>query len=302
MQSVAQQQGPGAANGPRRSFTLGEVPLAPPRKRNKKRKIQTSGSASEEMPNVPEEESVSDSAPANAGARERTYSTRASLNESIQNQITEDLSAGAMEDLFTKGSVNCVVLGTSNCHELPLRGDDAVELNVDLVVQGGLKIHEASHKLSSDIPPVQLLEKTAAILHLGAPDFPVEGNTEIDRLYASYVDLAADVSISCPNARIFISSIPPRKGSLKLKINRDIRRMNTSLSQLADNDERITFVNNDRFLTDGEETLSALYDDRESDDIHLNLQGKVQLANYLFDFIKNDFYKARLDSRLEAQK
>ena len=293
------QPGIGAASGPRRPFLLGEVPVAAPRiNRNKRRRIQLSGSASEEMPTVTEEGAVSDSAPASTGAGGRAYSTRESLNESIQNQANEDLSQ--IDDLFTKGSVNCVVLGTSNCHELPLNGDDAVELKVDLVVQGGLKISEASDKLSSDVPPTQLLEKNAVILHVGAPDFPVENNSEIDRLYASYVDLAVDVGLKCPNARIFISSIPPRKGSLKSRINRDIRRMNTNLRKLGNDDQRMTYVNNDRFLTDGSDTLPGLYDDRESDDIHLSLQGKVQLANYLFDFIKNDFYQARVNTMSEA--
>ena len=130
--------------------------------------------------------------------------------------------------MFTKGHVKCVVLGTSNCHELPLRGDDAVALSVDLVVQGGLKISDGSNKLSGDIAPAQLLEKTAAIIHLGAPEFPVDSNDEIDRLFAQYVDLCVDVGLKCPNARIFVSSIPPRKGALRAKINRDIHRLSVN--------------------------------------------------------------------------
>ena len=287
------QSGTVVTGGPRRNYTLGEVPLAPPRpNRGKKRRIQLSG----DMPGVPEEETTPNSAPAEsadeAGARDRVFSTRESLNNSIQNQ--------AHDDMFTNGHVKCVVLGTSNCHELPLRGDDAVELSVDLVVQGGLKISDGSNKLSGDIAPAQLLEKTAAIIHLGAPDFPVDSNDEIDRLYLQYVDLCVDVGLKCPNARIFVSSIPPRKGALRAKINRDIHRLNSSLRKLADDDEKMTFVNNNRFLTDEQVTIAELYDDREEDDIHLSLQGRSQLANYLFDHIKNDFFRDRLASEMEV--
>ena len=298
------QPGPNVAEGTRRNFTLGEFleaapprPQRPPRPsrpptfpRGKKRRIQLSGGT----PPINEEgDTTANSAPEGSGARDRVFSARESLNESIQNQ--------AHGDLFTQGSVDCVLVGTSNCHGLPLRGDDGLELRVDHVVQGGLKINQGSNKLASDVAPAQLLEKTAVILHLGGPDFPVDTNSDIDRLYTQYVDLAVDVSIRCPNARIFISSIPPRKGSLKTKINRDIKRMNSRLSQLADQEEKITFVNNDRFLTDGQVTIAPLYEDKEEDDIHLSLQGKIQLANYLFDFVKNDFYKDRLASDMEAR-
>ena len=288
-QQTSHISGPSVARGPRRTFTLGEVPVAPPRSRGKKRRIQISG----EMPNVQEEDPTSNSAPVDTGARDRVFSTRESLNESIQNQ--------AHGDLFAKGSVKCVLLGTSNCHELPLGGDDALELTVDHVVQGGLKICQGSNKLSSDMTPAQLIEKTAAVIHLGAPDFPVDSNEDIDRLYLQYVDLLVDVGLQCPNARIFVSSVPPRRGSLKTKVNRDIKRMNSRLRELADEDDKMTFVNNDRFLTDGQVTLVPLYDDREEDDIHLSLQGKVQLASYLFDFIKNDFFRDRLASDMEAR-
>ena len=291
-QASGRRTQPGAVvtGAPRRNFTLGEVPLAPPRP--KKRKRQLTGVSS-----IPEEASTSNSAPADpeseAGARDRVFSTRESLNDSIQNQ--------AHGDMFTKGHVKGVLLGTSNCHELPLRGDDAVDLSLDLVVQGGLKIRDGSDKLSGDIAPVQLLEKTAAIIHLGAPDFPVDSNEEIDRLYLEYVDLCVDVGLKCPNARIFVSSVPPRKGALRAKINRDIHRLNSRLRKLADDDDKMTFVNNDRFLTDEQVTLVELYDDREEDDIHLSLQGKVQLANYLFDHIKNDFFRDRLASEMEVR-
>ena len=285
-QDARSKPGSGATKGPRPFFTLGEVPLAPPRNRSKKRRINVSGS--EEMPTLEEEGAVSNSTPTNIGARDRTYSNRESLNASIQKQ--------ANDDLFEKGSVNLVAIGTSNFHELPLHGDDALELNVDMVVQGGLKITEASDKLSSDIPPAKLLGMTAVILHVGGPDFPVEDNADIERHYVNYVDTAVDVSLKCPNARLYLSGILPRKGSLRSKENRDIMRMNKKIRGLGNDEERMTYVNNDCFLTDGQNTLPELYSDKEGDDIHLSRQGKVQLASYLLDFIKNDYYQAKMNS------
>ena len=243
-------------------------PLVPPR--TKRKRVNTAGAS---MSNA------NTSSP---------LTTDASLNESIRNQ-----THGAM---FGAEKLDCVVLGTSNCTNLPLKGDDAVELNVDLVVQGGLKIGEASNKLSSDIPPASLLAKNAAVLHVGSTDFPVSGDGDIDVLYTSYVDLVVDVGLKCPNAKIYISSIPPRKGSLNAKINRDIKKMNERLEKLekSEHGSKITYVNNDVLLTDNLVTLASLYDLREWDDIHLSSEGKSQLANYLFDHMKNDLFREKL--------
>ena len=282
-------------SNPRQNITLGAVPLAPPRDRSKRKRINTGGAAESSVTATIQEGDATPgpSAPANTGTRPRTYSNRVSLNESIQNQTHED-------EVIIKEVVSCAVLGASNCVGLPLKGDDAVDLNIEYAVQGGLKIEESSSKLSSDISPHNLLEKKAVIINVGSTNFPLTQEESVEGLYAAYTDLVMDVGLKCPNARIFISSIPPRKGSLTAKINRDIKRLNNKLKEMAEGEgeqpKMITFVNNDAFLTDGQVTIADLYDPRNSDDIHLSPKGKSQLANYLFDHIKNDIYREKLAS------
>ena len=163
------------------------------------------------------------------------------------------------------------------------------------LVQGGLKINQASDKLD-ELATEELKDKTAVIVHVGSCDFSVEDNKDIQNMYMRYTELVANVLEQCPNARVYVSGIPPRKGTLRDKVNRDIRRMNLKLERLAEEEENISFINNNVYLTDDSVTIDELYIDRDDDIIHINNEGKTRMASFMFDAIKNDHYRERLSS------
>ena len=243
--------------GPRGAYSLADVPIAPPRPNKRKRRTTHE-----------------------SGTSDQVYSNRESLDKSIREQDVD----------FTKGSVKALVIGTSNCDNLPISGDDSMEISTEFLVQGGLKIHEAPTKLR-DVEPDELLEKNAVISHVGSCDFPVDSHSDIDSLYIKYTECATEISDKCPNARLFISSIPPRKGLLCAKINVDIRRMNHLLHNLAKSEDYITFIDHDVYLTDSHGTRENLYNADERDDIHLSVEGKRQMADYIVDHVKNDYFR-----------
>ena len=78
---------------------------------------------------------------------------------------------------------------------------------------------------------------------------------------------------------------------LDQKINVDIRRMNHFLRNLSDREEMVTYINHDVYLTDGARTREGLYNEDDHDDIHLSFEGKRQMANYILDHIKNDYFR-----------
>ena len=268
--TVTQQATRPRSPRPRGNYSLAEFPIIPPRP-NKRRRRGT-------------QESRTSDAAATADADDApdlVYSNRESLDRSIREQADVP---------FEKGSVKALVIGTSNCDNLPLSGDDALELNTEFLVQGGLKVHEASTKLG-DIEPGELLEMNAVISHVGSCDFPVESDNDIDNLFMKYTECISEISEKCPNARVFISSIPPRKGMISDKINNDIRKMNHMLYNMTKQEEKITYINHDVYLLDTTSTRLNLYNRDARDDIHLSVEGKRQMADYIVDHIKNDYFR-----------
>ena len=98
---------------------------------------------------------------------------------------------------------------------------------------GGLKIGEAQMKFEELPSNLGLVEKTAVVLHVGSCDFPLSHGCDASQLYQDYVQLLETVKGKCPNARVYISSIPPRRGDLTVKVNRDIRRLNRKFEVLS---------------------------------------------------------------------
>ena len=67
--------------------------------------------------------------------------------------------------------------------------------------------------------------------------------------------------------------------------------MNHFLRNLSDREEMVTYINHDVYLTDGARTREGLYNEDDHDDIHLSFEGKRQMANYILDHIKNDYFR-----------
>ena len=231
------------------------MPIAPPRKRRKKRNASQMNSVGSPSP-----ESVIDEAARN-----------------IQNS--------------NKPVIKAYLAGDSNSHDLPLGGghsDDSMILDVTKSTQGGLKVSQANATIANLPDDDNLEQYPAVILHVGSCNFPVEEAADIDRLYNEYVEMLGTVNRRFINARVFISGIPPRRGYLNCKVNRDIATMNAKLEALANTDEGLSYVNNMVFLADDDATLDGLFSTKPEDDIHLSSDGKSRVASALFDQIRND--------------
>ena len=72
-----------------------------------------------------------------------------------------------------------------------------------------------------------------------------------------YVEALTEVSIRCPNAGIFISSIPPRKGLLDSDLNVQISMFNQKLKGLAESEPNVTYVDNYAYLSDDIKTIDG---------------------------------------------
>ena len=199
--------------------------------------------------------------------------------------------------LYQKGSLNAILIGTSNCRNLPLKGDDDLELKVKPLIQGGLLIEESVEKLD-EVPQEQLNRVNAAILHVGSCDFPVDSDDVIDRNCMKYVEVLSSISDRCRNADIFISSIPPRKGKLDTWVNMQIQSLNQKLKELAEGECNLTYIDNNVYLTDDVTTIDDLYE--KKDDIHLTKKGKARLASSIFDTIKGMSFCDRLLNEWET--
>ena len=251
--SRPQRQGNG---GRRTNIRLGELPIAPPRKRRKKRNASQMNSVGSPSP-----ESVIDEAARNI---------QINLNKPV---------------------IKAYLAGDSNSHDLPLGGvhsDDSMALDVTKCTQGGLKVGQANTTITNLPGDSNLEQYTAVILHVGSCDFPVDEDADIDRLFNEYVEMLGTTNRRFINARVFISGIPPRRGYLNCKMNRDIATMNAKLEALANTDDGLSFVNNMVFLADDNATLDGLFSHKPEDDIHLSPDGKSRVASALFDHIRND--------------
>ena len=120
----------------------------------------------------------------------------------------------------------------------------------------------------------------------------MNSDAEIEINFMKYVEALTEVSIRCPNAGIFISSVPPRKGRLNSDINVQISQFNQKLKGLAESEHNVTYIDNYPYLTDDLQTLDDLYE--KKDDIHLSALGKFHVASSMFDAIKNMSFRDRL--------
>ena len=207
---------------------------------------------------------------------------------------TRDFSLEAPEH-HSNPSVKCLLLGSSNCRNLEIPGDDDLRIQTGSHVTGGLKIKDVTKKLgnmSSD----ELKNAQAVILHVGSTDFPVRSEDDFNNHYMQYVENLSEISTSCPKATILISSILPHKGKPESRTNKQIRLFNQKLIELAETETNLIYVDSYSCLTDGDQVLTSLYSDNDADKIHLNATGKARVAEGFRSVLKEVVYRGKLEN------
>ena len=206
--------------------------------------------------------------------------------------------ANISERDYCPDKINVALLGTSNCRYVNIPSDADLTIDVSSVIVGGLKIKGANSKLCT-VEPEKLKSLHAVVLHVGSTDFQVNSQEEFDGKYMEYVEEVVAISGKCPKATILMSSIPPRKGDLNSRINRQIRLFNAKLLALAQNEPNLVHIDNDAHLTESGQTVNYMYKVHDENNIHLNKRGKQSLANQFQKAIKDAHYRNKLDAEFD---
>lgn len=190
-------------------------------------------------------------------------------------------------------TMNAILIGGSNCRDIPLDSDDHIELNIERLIQGGISVAEAHEKL--DECSAEILDSTeAVIIHVGTCDFPVNDVTEMEDMHTKYKELVETVSNSCPNAQLLVSSVLPRCG--KANLNEQINNFNKSLAQLAHEYDKVMFVDNQVHFCDHDgEVIEKLYKAKDKTGVHINEQGKLRLSASFQEALKEALYKIKFE-------
>ena len=199
------------------------------------------------------------------------------------------------EDSSCQSNVECLLLGSSNCRDLVISGDDDLRIQVTSHITGGLKIKDVVTKLDS-ISKDKLNAFQTVILHAGSTDFPVSSEHDFETKYMEYVENLSEISARCSRAEILISSILPRNESLNTKINRQIKLFNDKMKNLTDQEPNITFVDSWSCFADDDQVQSSLYRKKDGQKIHLNTSGKTRLAEMLQKALRETVYRSKLEN------
>lgn len=183
----------------RKPFTFGDIPIVVKRivgKGKKPRRRRDSGE------------------PAGADAEGvDTQATGSSESPSATSVISD-----AYKRLDGKVTIDALLMGDSNSRGLSLNPDDDLDIKMMTVWEGGCQINDAQAKFE-DLPAnIGLSHKQAVVTNVGACNFPVSSEEDIDRLFMEYVELLGSINRRCPNARVYICSIPPRRGYLNCRV------------------------------------------------------------------------------------
>ena len=136
------------------------------------------------------------------------------------------------------------------------------------------------------------------VIHVGSCDFPVRNTREMEENYTNYVELLNSISNACPQANILLSSVLPRSGEGKNRVNSQIRSFNQRLNELSQSEQQIDYIENVMHFTDESGVISALFSSRDVTGIHLNEDGKMRLASNIHDALKGICTRER--SRLDV--
>ena len=196
----------------------------------------------------------------------------------------EDMHSHRMEVLL---------IGGSNCRDMALEGDDQITMNTTPLIQGGLKISEAVEKLE-ELNEEKKQSFEAIIINVGACDFPVEEETDVEVCYMTYVETINTIVHACPNANIFMSSVLPRAGDNRTRVNSQIASFNKKIEHLAEEDAPIHFCNNSVHFEVDEGVISSLYKDAETFGNYVSTKGKQRLSSSITAVIKEVYFSEKL--------
>ena len=129
--------------------------------------------------------------------------------------------------------------------------------------------HEKLEEVSTDFQK----KCDVVVIHVGSCDFPVRNTREMEENYTNYVELLNSISNACPQANILLSSVLPRSGEGKNRVNSQIRSFNQRLNELSQAEQQIDYIENDMHFTDESGVISALFSSRDVTGIHLNEDG-----------------------------
>ena len=128
------------------------------------------------------------------------------------------------------------------------------------------------------------------VINVGACEFPVNSDTELDMIYTKYVEQLHGIVSTYPYANIIMSSVLPRSGEGKEDINSQIRIFNERLLTLSSQELCLHYCDNDVHFNTEEGVNSTLYRDTETVGIHLNQEGKKRLESSITACIKEMYF------------
>ena len=198
-------------------------------------------------------------------------------------------------DQSCQSNVECLLLGSSNCRDLVISGDDNLRIQVTSHITGALKIKDVVTKLDS-ISKDKLNAFQTVILHAGSTDFPVSSEHDFETKYMECVENLSEISARCSRAEILISSILLRNENLSTKTNRQIKLFNDKIKNLTDQEPNITFVDSWSCFADDDQVQSSLYRKKDGQKIHLNTSGKTRLAEMLQKALRETVYRSKLEN------
>ena len=169
-----------------------------------------------------------------------------------------------------------------------------VPFNVERQVMGGTAIFDVESLLGEcTVPKANVF---AVALHVRTCDFDPTRTNNVESIYVDYIECIHNIVAQYPGADILISSILPRasKGRRSYhKLNAEITELNKKLCMIENEVTNITFVDNDRIISDGAFIRQSLYNNNDRTGIHLNDRGAKALTDNLLNGLLETYYKMK---------
>ena len=204
---------------------------------------------------------------------------------------SEAESIDEMSEMLNEKGLCILVIGDSNCRDVMTD----VPFNVERQVMGGTAIFDVETLLDEcTVPKAKVF---ALVLHVGTCDFDSVRTNNVESIYADYIECIHNIVAQYPGADILISSILPRapRGRRPCdKINGEITELNKKLCMIENEVTNITFVDNDRVISDGGFIKQNLYNKNDRTGIHLNDRGVKALTDNLLQGLHETYYKMKL--------
>ena len=105
-----------------------------------------------------------------------------------------------------------------------------------------------------------------------------------------YVEGIHAILTDCPNAHIIMSSILPRAGTNKGRVNSQICDFNNLIRNLAEEELNLHFCDNSVYFQEEEGIIDSLYNDSNTFGIHLNIDGRERLITSITSAIKEVYF------------